>query len=191
MLYFSSSPGCAIMNAVGGAPGLACNGLLPHTGQSAYQLHRMGVENMQETWTDHLGTHHRVIPLGKINRSSTQAVLLLDHLIRRNGCTCKHCGDAGIPGYGAGNIEKPVLEIDHIVPWRDGGSNHPDNLQLLCPACNTRKTRWERLWRANGQKGTPNDYRGWVKRWVPEGYADCTFLPDAWPLAGQGGVLNA
>ena len=31
------------------------------------------------------------------------------------------------------------LEVDHIVPKARGGSEHPDNLQLLCSSCNRRK----------------------------------------------------
>ena len=31
------------------------------------------------------------------------------------------------------------LTIDHIVPRSRGGTNHPDNLQLLCQACNSTK----------------------------------------------------
>ena len=31
------------------------------------------------------------------------------------------------------------LTVDHIVPQSRGGSDHPDNLQLLCGACNSKK----------------------------------------------------
>ena len=31
------------------------------------------------------------------------------------------------------------LEVDHIVPRTKGGSDHPDNLQLLCGSCNRMK----------------------------------------------------
>ena len=33
------------------------------------------------------------------------------------------------------------LTVDHIVPQSKGGSDHPDNLQLLCGACNSKKGR--------------------------------------------------
>ena len=29
-----------------------------------------------------------------------------------------------------------IMEVDHVVPRSRGGSDHPDNLQLLCPNCN-------------------------------------------------------
>jgi 5-methylcytosine-specific restriction endonuclease McrA len=36
-------------------------------------------------------------------------------------------------------IKRRSYHIDHVVPLSKGGSNWPDNLQLLCPACNLRK----------------------------------------------------
>ena len=32
-----------------------------------------------------------------------------------------------------------LSHIDHITPVAQGGANARDNMQLLCPGCNTRK----------------------------------------------------
>lgn len=39
-------------------------------------------------------------------------------------------------GCWAHQTNKNNLELDHIQPQSTGGSNHPSNLQLLCPNCN-------------------------------------------------------
>ena len=44
--------------------------------------------------------------------------------------------------------------IDHLVPQRDGGTHHLDNLQLLCGHCNSvkgTKTQEEFLARLKGE----------------------------------------
>lgn len=55
---------------------------------------------------------------------------------------CVGCqGDLFVVGY----------HVDHIHPLSRGGANSPDNLQLLCPACN--RSKGDKLpdqWRPNG-----------------------------------------
>ena len=51
-------------------------------------------------------------------------------VFRRDGFTCRYCGS------------KPpdvVLEIDHVLPRRDGGGDEPLNLVTSCFACNRGK----------------------------------------------------
>ena len=36
-----------------------------------------------------------------------------------------------------------AIELDHITPLAKGGSDTDDNLQPLCAACHTKKTRTE------------------------------------------------
>lgn len=45
---------------------------------------------------------------------------------------CRHCLARGVP--------VPAVEVDHILPLRDGGDNSRGNLQPLCAACHDRKT---------------------------------------------------
>jgi 5-methylcytosine-specific restriction endonuclease McrA len=54
---------------------------------------------------------------------------LLVQIGRRDGFACAQCG-----------ISANDVQVDHIVPLAEGGSNDLDNLQLLCPACNSRKS---------------------------------------------------
>lgn len=49
-----------------------------------------------------------------------------------------------------GSLEVLGYHIDHIMPISKGGSNWPDNLQLLCPECNLEKKaklpeEWEKI----------------------------------------------
>lgn len=54
---------------------------------------------------------------------------LLVLLGRRDGFGCMHCGS-----------RSGDLQIDHIVPIAENGSNDMGNLQLLCPSCNSIKS---------------------------------------------------
>jgi 5-methylcytosine-specific restriction enzyme A len=51
-------------------------------------------------------------------------------ILSRDGYKCVFCGR---------NSQETSLEIDHIFPFSQGGSNKPDNLQTLCIDCNRGK----------------------------------------------------
>lgn len=52
-------------------------------------------------------------------------------VLRRDEYTCRFCG-ASAP--------LVLLEIDHVVPRSQGGSDDPGNLQVLCEDCNAGKS---------------------------------------------------
>lgn len=48
------------------------------------------------------------------------------------------------------DLIKTTYHVDHIMPLSKGGSNWPDNIQLLCPQCNREKSarlpeEWEKI----------------------------------------------
>jgi hypothetical protein len=52
-------------------------------------------------------------------------------ILKRDDYRCQICGDTAKEG--------AKLEVDHIHPVSKGGSNNPDNLQVLCRDCNAGK----------------------------------------------------
>lgn len=77
------------------------------------------------------------------------------HIVVRDGCACRACGQVFesplVPG-GPVYPEPRRLELDHIVPLIDGGTDLPENLQLLCPACHAAKSADENKQRPFGKK---------------------------------------
>ena len=57
-------------------------------------------------------------------------------ILKRDDYRCQMCGVTAKDG--------ATLEIDHIHPVSKGGSNEPDNLQVLCRDCNAGKSdQWQ------------------------------------------------
>jgi hypothetical protein len=57
-------------------------------------------------------------------------------VLARDGFRCCWCGAS------LARNKAIVFEVDHIVPWSAGGSDHPVNLRTLCQDCNqTRSNR--------------------------------------------------
>ncbi len=61
-------------------------------------------------------------------RSRTIPQVTKDEVWRRDGARCAICGATNGPWH-----------IDHVFPFSKGGTNAPDNLQVLCAPCNLRK----------------------------------------------------
>jgi 5-methylcytosine-specific restriction endonuclease McrA len=56
--------------------------------------------------------------------------------VRDNG-QCRHCG---VTEHQVRVKTGKAMEYDHIIPWSRGGPTTVNNLQLLCPYCNARKS---------------------------------------------------
>jgi 5-methylcytosine-specific restriction endonuclease McrA len=84
-------------------------------------------------------------------RFFVQAVLYVNvhwmkrHIAVRDGTVCRMCGEkfeVQVPWKEGGPLipKASALELDHICPVMAGGTDHADNLQLLCPSCHEQKT---------------------------------------------------
>lgn len=61
----------------------------------------------------------------------------------RDGAECRWCGEI-VDLSLVGTRSKWAPSVDHIVPWSRGGTNAPENLQLMHRVCNAQKgTRQE------------------------------------------------
>jgi len=58
---------------------------------------------------------------------------VVDEILGKQGGKCAWCGRDIEPGQG--------FEVDHVVPVALGGSNEPENLQILHRPCHREKTR--------------------------------------------------
>ena len=110
-----------------------------------------------DTWTDDRGIVRRV-PSTKQRmdyvKFGTHAAVRA-FVFRRDRFTCQHCGrrNSRLKNYDGRSAPKSddytLLCIDHRLCIRHGGTNHPDNLQVLCDPCNARKvTTHDRFGRA-------------------------------------------
>lgn len=72
--------------------------------------------------------------------------LIRKYVFERDNFTCQICGVAPIEipeNYTGRNTvglpEHSHLVVDHIIPWKRGGTIDLENLQTLCNDCNLRK----------------------------------------------------
>lgn len=68
--------------------------------------------------------------MGNGNRNNRKPISpsLRYSVMKRDDFTCQLCGKKG--------LDNTRLEIDHILPVAEGGTNNPDNLRTLCFECN-------------------------------------------------------
>ncbi len=57
-------------------------------------------------------------------------------ILERNGYTCQLCGSSAGDPDPFNPDRKLRLQIDHIKPISQGGTEEPSNLRVLCSACN-------------------------------------------------------
>lgn len=100
-------------------------------------------------WTDLEGLTHRV-PTHKWKLFFSKTRLharLRAYVFRRDNFACQECGvrpdqmpsDDYDGRYGPRVNPGMCLVMDHRLSIRNGGTNHPLNLQTLCDSCNARK----------------------------------------------------
>lgn len=80
--------------------------------------------------TDQRSAAARRTELGD-RRDPSQA--LINKVWKRDHFRCRQCGRSPAIHFGV------VLEVDHIIPWAQGGKTIPENLQTLCSNCNRSK----------------------------------------------------
>lgn len=104
-------------------------------------------------WTDHAGVARPVSRMKKLCFTKLPSHAALRAFVYvRDRFSCKWCGvtATAIDGYdGKTNVATGLRStegwdiwfvVDHVVSRRNGGSNHPSNLQMLCDPCNSAKS---------------------------------------------------
>jgi ABC-type enterochelin transport system substrate-binding protein len=95
----------------------------------------------------------RTVPIRLALRDKGNQTRILKYM-RAKGTTCVECGAVAIElvkytnengnkcnhVYGINSDGKEVMfNIDHIIPKSKGGTNHLDNIQIMCFPCNCKK----------------------------------------------------
>jgi rubredoxin len=81
-------------------------------------------------WVDRITKTIEPEPEPEIKRQPIKPSLRFE-ILKRDDYRCQMCGVTAKDG--------ATLEIDHIHPVSKGGTNDPDNLQVLCRDCNAGK----------------------------------------------------
>lgn len=68
---------------------------------------------------------------------------LRTEILVRNGLTCQVCGRTATDADPLNPDRHVRLDIDHVVPVSEGGSDDRSNLRVLCSACNAGRSNLE------------------------------------------------
>jgi 5-methylcytosine-specific restriction endonuclease McrA len=82
-------------------------------------------------------------PRGSTRRWRRLRALVLD----RDAHRCQVPVDGGTAGNGGRVCGAHASHVDHVLPRKHGGSDHPSNLRAACSSCNLRR----------GSSTTPDD----------------------------------
>jgi 5-methylcytosine-specific restriction endonuclease McrA len=72
-----------------------------------------------------------------VGMSRTPPMWMKQQVYIRDHGMCRHCG---VSEYDVRVHTGRPMEYDHIIPWSKGGMTTVNNLQLLCPRCNSIKS---------------------------------------------------
>ena len=64
-------------------------------------------------------------------------------ILVRNGYTCQVCGAGGGEPHPFDPGRRVRLQIDHVVPKKEGGTDDDNNLRVLCSVCNEGRSNLE------------------------------------------------
>lgn len=112
------------------------------------------------TWVDHDGVERRVPSPRRLKFKFPGHAALRAFVMKRDGYQCQWCGAKAVDVpedydgrdalksdriYPAKGRMRPFawpvyLVVDHVLSIRNGGTNHPANMQCLCDSCNAAKS---------------------------------------------------
>jgi 5-methylcytosine-specific restriction protein A len=106
------------------------------SGSSNYELLLKNYSKLSEGFADEsVGVMTGTKPVRRFKRSREAR----DLVIARSEFKCEYDKCTGMPP-DVDSQGKPILQVDHILPLSEGGSDRPSNMIAICPNCHVAKT---------------------------------------------------
>ena len=106
------------------------------SGSSNYELLLKNYSKLSEGFVDEsVGVTTGTKPVRRFKRSREARNLV----IARSEFKCEYDKCTGMPP-DVDSQGKPILQVDHILPLSEGGSDRPSNMIAICPNCHVAKT---------------------------------------------------